>query len=522
MSLVSEVLARSPRALDEDRGDPSRNHASLGLKIKRALAAVALVSLAVIVLAYLAWPGIYDHDFGGPQLTGPTVMRLAAAFVLSFFPGYLFVRFVGRRVRAIWHEYVVNLHRLGVDQRQFLPEPPRESEYHRLWLADRQACGSPQYTAADNLYVEKYEGIYGRGSASGEVHWFDTIVPVLFATCAFAVGWTAVLADPNLYLDEEVGLPTVLAVAFAGAYLFDLQMLVRRYFQTDLKSGAYVTAFVRLVTVLITAAVLFALFAHGETTGWTAATIVAVAFTIGYFPVAGVAYVHHLVRRCLGRGVESLDSNYPLGQLDGMNLWYQTRLLEEGIEDMTDLVDANIVDVMLNTRVPVGRLVDWLDQAHLYLHLPPVDKDKPGQRSLGRIEREVLRQAGVINASTLLAAFGVYTPVEYDYSGGVHQTETPCALENRDPGRLAAWISDRVTVALRTGQPAPPKALPISDLIRVLANDTALTPILNWRQWGARRLKMLEHGEGDRDDTACHLHRRPFTPGHDGQAERAN
>jgi hypothetical protein len=61
---------------------------------------VALVSLAVIVLAYLAWPGIYDHDFGGPQLTGPTVMRLAAAFVLSVLPGYLFVRFVGRRVTA--------------------------------------------------------------------------------------------------------------------------------------------------------------------------------------------------------------------------------------------------------------------------------------------------------------------------------------------------------------------------------------------------------------------------------------
>ena len=47
------------------------------------------------------------------------------------------------------------------------------------------------------------------------------------------------------------------------------------------------------------------------------------------------------------------------------------RLVEEGIEDMQNLATANLVDVILHTRVPVGRLVDWLDQAYLALHLPP-------------------------------------------------------------------------------------------------------------------------------------------------------
>jgi hypothetical protein len=31
------------------------------------------------------------------------------------------------------------------------------------------------------------------------------------------------------------------------------------------------------------------------------------------------------------------------------------------------LATANFVDVILHTRVPVGRLVDWVDQPHLYL-----------------------------------------------------------------------------------------------------------------------------------------------------------
>ena len=59
-----------------------------------------------------------------------------------------------------------------------------------------------------------------------------------------------------------------------------------------------------------------------------------------------------------------------------MNIWYESRLLEEGIEDMQNLATANIVDVMLRTRIPVDRLVDWIDQAYLYLHLWPEKGEK--------------------------------------------------------------------------------------------------------------------------------------------------
>src|SRR4051812_49183367 len=84
-----------------------------------------------------------------------------------------------------------------------------------------------------------------------------------------------------------------------------------------------------------------------------------------------------LMRRFFGlrRWVPTLRNPYPLSDLDGLNVWYEARMLEEGIEDMQNLVTANIVDVLLRTQVPVGRLGDWIDQAHLYVFLDPTEDD---------------------------------------------------------------------------------------------------------------------------------------------------
>ena len=78
--------------------------------------------------------------------------------------------------------------------------------------------------------------------------------------------------------------------------------------------------------------------------------------------------------------VPQLTPDYPLNQLDGLNVWYEARLEEEGIEDMQNLATANLVDVILHTRVPVGRLVDWIDQAQLYLHLDRAERGYREQR----------------------------------------------------------------------------------------------------------------------------------------------
>ena len=52
--------------------------------------------------------------------------------------------------------------------------------------------------------------------------------------------------------------------------------------------------------------------------------------------------------------VPTLRWKYPLSDLDGLNIWYESRLLEEGIEDMQNLATANLVDVILNTSLKYG------------------------------------------------------------------------------------------------------------------------------------------------------------------------
>ena len=89
-----------------------------------------------------------------------------------------------------------------------------------------------------------------------------------------------------------------------------------------------------------------------------------------------------------------------MSDLDGLNVWYESRLLEEGIEDMQNLATADLVDVILNTRIPVDRLIDWVDQSLLYMHL---GKSK---RRVGESDRDKLRRFGIRTATDLEDALG--------------------------------------------------------------------------------------------------------------------
>jgi hypothetical protein len=463
--------------------------------------ATTLVAIVLVTQAYLFWPKLFDQSVLYADLTGARWLRAIVAFGLSFFPGWLLVRFVRLRGPALWSEYVVTLHRLGVDARPYLPAPPLSSEYHERWAHARGRRGIELDCDDNNLYLRKFEASYGPVEEPGGVGvprgklTADTAFPVLLLTTTFAAGWVAILSDPELYGAPPVLLARVLAVSFAGAYLFILQMLIRRYFQNDIKSSAYVAAFARLVTVMTTATVLYQVVREGPKP-WQEPAIIATSFVIGFFPVAGIVFLRNIAARWLGRVVGSLESHYPLNQLDGLNLWYETRLIEEGIEDMCELVNANLVDVLLHTRVPAGRLIDWIDQAHLYLHLPPLD-DRPAPRSgRGRQPagpplhaRTVLRRAGIVNATSLLVAFGEYNPAE-DTTPAV-PTVHPWPPADRAED-LRAWIDDQLATT-------PAAQVHIPTIVRVLRNHTGLTPIMNWRQWGATRLRELESGYGDRD-----------------------
>jgi hypothetical protein len=336
----------------------------------------------------------------------------------------------------------------------------------------------------------------------------ETLFPLFLLTAVLALGWTAILYGGQFLTETAESLPAVLAYGFAGAYLFNLQTLIRRFFQADLKASAYASAFNRTVTVLIVVTVLHQLpLMHAQYEA-------AAAFMIGFFPLAGLQAVRRVASKWLHASVPSLQSNYPLSELDGLNLWYETRLVEEGIEDIQELVSASIVDVLLHTRVPAARLVDWLDQAHLLLQLPasrllggaaePVQK--PDQYP-GTQLRATLRRAGIRTATDLLEAFGIYRPVQgwavADTSRGNRTSFTRTRrgqLRAADPDELARWLAHDSDV----------DPVAIQALVTILANQPALTPIMNWQEWGSQRMFRLENGP------ARHRHRLPAAATQDG------
>ena len=219
----------------------------------------------------------------------------------------------------------------------------------------------------------------------------ESLFPVFLATAVLAVGWAAVLWD-TAFLSAPDGIGDVLKYGFLGSYAFVTGMLVRRYFQSD-------------VLVLLVVAVVHQ--ARGAVAAVPANGESPAAFLIGFFPLVGLQVVQRVVARLFRTTVPPLTSDHPLDRLDGLNLWYEARLTEEGVEDMQNLTTMNLVDVVLHTRVPPGRLVDWIDQAFLLIHLDPADIGKSPPRPGAVPARVALRRVGIRTATDLLKAFSV-------------------------------------------------------------------------------------------------------------------
>ena len=432
---------------------------------RRAVSAWMNVLIAGTAAVTVLTAGITSgRPWPEPGTWGTGALKLFALWCLSFLPGWLYVRFLDLRAKALWSEYVLNLHRLGWDLPWHLPMPPVASGFYEQWEA------GPHGRPADNIYRQKFEAYYGRqitSSAPDENYRVrsESLFPVFLATAVLAAGWAAVLWDTRFVTDPS-GAWDVLKYGFLGAYAFVTSMLIRRFFQSDLRPSAYATAVYRITLVLLIVTVLNQVLNEAVVAGRAE---LAVAFVVGFFPLVGLQALQRVMSRALRRFVPPVTSDYPLDQLDGFNLWYEARLTEEGVEDMQNLTTMNLVDVILHTRVPPGRLVDWTDQAFLLTHLEQVDRaeltqlrnqDEPataGRAPLsGARARLNLRRVGIRTATDLLKAFSV----------------------ERDDGDRAYCLPD--------GLKPPLPASQLRLLVTVLAAEPGLAPVWNWQRNGVQ------------------------------------
>lgn len=352
----------------------------------------------------------------------PRILFVLVAIIL---PISLYWLFIFSRKQSILTEFLSHMVRLGIFDL-------RADE-----TADKRRARIEQY-------LVKFEAAYGRVStllrqqvlktmdpavaasagtievSGGVTNLFLTqaIVPLVMATVLLSVGWLIVLPvreEPKL-VDALWSDLTPMTAAFLGAYAFSLQLLFRRYLRRDLRASAYLSVVIRFVTVIPFVWVLT------KTIGPADRSLVAVGFICGWFPRFFWTMLRGAISKLWAGKAEtpgntkggkdgaatktkdeaganiaafpSMDPKMPLTGLEGLTLWHEARLEEEDIENVENMATADLVELMLVTRIAPDRLIDWVDQAILDTHL------------VGNPEmRAAIRGHGILQASQFIQVY---------------------------------------------------------------------------------------------------------------------
>ncbi len=422
-------------------------------KKRSAPARAAVYLLVVLPLVALGTAGIFWLPTAGQLIT----LRGVVLGVLVVTPALMWWLFIATQRASLLNEFITNLDRLGL-------------------LAPDQAVRADETEAARETrissYLQKFEAAYGalpphicEEVLSGEFRRYSSAeardrtsltvgtVPVTLTLVTMLVGWILVLPPVDTFPLDEVTNPrwllaltpntTPVTFAFLGAYFFSMQMLFRRYVRGDLRGSAYMAVVLRVVLAVVG---IWVLQGVGEATGWTNdSQLLVMAFVIGVFPVVVWQVITGIATRIFSGPLPSLQSRLPLSLLDGLTVWHETRLEEEDIENVQNMATADIVDLLVNTRIPAPRLIDWIDQAILLTQLGP-DEARDDD---GRARRHLARH-GVRTASALLST---------------------------------AAASELAATAPSLGHAEDPDSNepPIPSLIAAIRTNDNLVPIVRWR-----------------------------------------
>lgn len=336
-------------------------------------------------------------------------VRGVVLLVLVLTPAVMWWLFLASQRASLLNEFLANLQRLGLlDEHR--DGPSRESAEAR--------------STRISSYLQRFEASYGRlpDKIHDEVlaNTFQpytrkdtrtrtavalTAVPVALAGVLLAVGWMLALpplddfpvstTNPRWLLALSPNLTPVTA-AFLGAYFFSLQMLFRRYVRSDLRGSAYMAVVLRIVLAVVGVWVIEEI---GDVAGWSGAPeLLLLGFVVGVFPTVVWQVIRSAAIKTFRIALPSLSSRLPLERLDGLTVWHEARLEEEDVENVGGMATADVVDLLVNTRFPVERIIDWIDQAILLLHLGPDEADAERPDSA----RRRLARHGVRSASSLL------------------------------------------------------------------------------------------------------------------------
>jgi hypothetical protein len=270
--------------------------------------------------------------------------------------------------------------------------------------------------------------------------------PVLVATIVITLGWLLTLLNPQLGLITSAeGIVqlfqpdrSTLVFGFLGAYFFALMTIQRGYARGDLRPKTYTQITVRIFIAIIFAWVLELLPGDDD-----AGYLLLLAFAAGIVPETALVWIRENLRgepgREFGRMIAERD---PLTNLEGIDLYDRARLLDEGISNIEGLAHHDLIQLLLQTRIPAPRLVDWTDQAILYLHVGAAG-DTASDETAHITRQETLR---------CLKAFGIRTATDLETAH----------LEAKQCEKLDAFLN----ILPPAGDGMPPRISVILDTVR--------------------------------------------------------
>lgn len=364
--------------------------------VRRATAQIFSLFITLTVGLVLPFATIlYYNDM-------PRILRsLNSLTVLGYAFQWLFIAMASLLPALLY--YLFDRHQLGTLLSKFQRDVFRLDPYVTT-LADVRS-----------KYGKQMDEMFGSSGAghSGKLL-SDTRWPILVATVLMTLGWFLTLLpfNPTTEITEPSQLymfftprNVPMAYGFLGAYLFGMTMILRRYMLGDLRPKAYTHTVVRILTVFILAWLLAEIQINVLSQDSAVAKailkgnpLLLIAFLAGIVPETVLTFLQEKIRPLQILRGTNLKEKQPLTKLEGIDLYDRARLLDEGITSIENLAHHDIVDLMLQTRIPTPRIVDFFDQAILFLHL---GGDEEGDDDKEKTTFEKLRRYGIRTATDL-------------------------------------------------------------------------------------------------------------------------
>ena len=252
--------------------------------------------------------------------------------------------------------------------------PRRKKNLSRtLALSYRKAADAPLAHGKEfdaDLYLS-----FGRARVLADLDSLYTtrlFVPALLLTFLYGIGLSLGVTTLTPHAASLWGFPfeypvgqdlTDATYAVLGAYTFNTGLLVRRAFVSDVTKNLYWGSINRLI-FSVSFAVAFV--PHVPLIGKHHTVV---SFSIAFFPKLVLTALRRLTVKVMAVP-DAGEADIAIQAVQGIDIWKQARLEEEGIESVQNLATADVLMVAVKTNYPLRTIVDWMDQAILIQRFP--------------------------------------------------------------------------------------------------------------------------------------------------------